>query len=266
MNRSPNTLKALALCASLCAATSAFAGDVIATDRPDFVESSDVVAPGRFQIETSLSAERNSGDGVKTKTYSTPTLLRFGLLEALELRVESDGFVRATTEANGSSLTERGFADASVGVKWHMQDGDDATGRPGIGWLLHFDLDSGSAAFRGQGVRPSVRAVFEWDLPGSSSVGVMPGFVVDKNEAGDRFTAGILAVVLGKDFTPEWHGFVELAGRQIASVKNGGSVVTFDAGASYLVSDSVQVDLSFARGLTSYSADWQYGVGLSIRF
>ncbi|HET7796186.1 MAG TPA: transporter [Rhizobacter sp.] len=266
MNRSPSTLKALALCAGLACAPAAFAGEVIATDRPDFVESSDVVDPGRFQIETSLSAERNSGDGVKTRTYSTPTLLRFGLREGLELRVESDGFIRATTEANGSSLTERGFADASVGVKWHMQDGDDATGKPAIGWLLHFDLDSGSAAFRGQGVRPSLRAVFEWDLPNSFSIGVMPGFVVDKNEAGERFTAGILAAVLGKDITPEWHAFVELAGRQITSVKNGGSVLSFDAGASYLVSNSVQVDFSFARGLNAYSPDWQYGVGLSVRF
>jgi len=72
--------------------------------------------------------------------------------------------------------------------------------------------------------------------------------------------------VLGKELTPEWHGFIELAGQQLTSVKNGGSVVSFDTGVSYLVSDSVQVDFSVARGLTSYTPDFTWGVGLSVRF
>ncbi|MES1163066.1 MAG: transporter, partial [Rhizobacter sp.] len=89
---------------------------------------------------------------------------------------------------------------------------------------------------------------------------------VDKNADGQRFVAGILAVTLGKSWTPKFRSFVELAGQQLASRKNGGSVVTFDTGVAYLVTESIQVDISLARGLTSFSPDIQCGVGVSIRF
>jgi hypothetical protein len=67
-----------------------------------------------------------------------------------------------------------------------------------MAWLAHVDLDTGSTAFRGQGLRPSLRFVAEWDLPDDMSIGVMPGLVADKAEDGSRFTAGIFAVTLAK--------------------------------------------------------------------
>jgi hypothetical protein len=248
--------------------STANASDAIVTDRPDFVESSDVVGRGRVQIETGFSSERNEADGLKTRLRTTPTLLRLGVNESLELRVETDGWARSNTQDTATGLTqhERGFSDVALGVKWHMQDGDEARGTPGIAWLLHVDVDSGSSAFRGQGLRPSLRAVAEWDLPQDFSIGVMPGLLLDRADDGHRFAAGILAVTLGKSWTPNWHSFIELAGQRLASAHSGGSVVTFDAGVSHLLTDSVQVDVAVARGLTRWSPDLQWGVGLSVRF
>jgi hypothetical protein len=65
--------------------------DKIVTDRPDFVESSDVVGKGRFQVETALEIERNRNAGIKERTTFTPTLLRVGISENWELRMETDG-------------------------------------------------------------------------------------------------------------------------------------------------------------------------------
>ncbi|CAN5315720.1 hypothetical protein BH11PSE9_BH11PSE9_27580 [soil metagenome] len=259
-----------ALAALACAALSASAqaADAISTDRPDFVESSDVVGAGRVQIETGFSSERDKRDGVSTRTRSTPTLLRIGVGEALELRVETDGYARRTTRdpALAGTLRERGYNDVSLGAKWRMQEGDEEKGAPGLAWLLHVDVDSGSSAFRGQGLRPSLRGVAEWDLPNDFSVGVMPGVLLDRRADGGRFAAGILAVTFGKTWTPAWHSFVEIAGQQLASKKNGGSVVTFDAGGSYLVTESLQIDLSVSRGLTSDSPRLQWGAGVSFRY
>lgn len=142
------------------------ADDGIDTDRPDTVESSEVVGKGRFQIETSIASERNHADGAKTRTYTTPTLLRYGVADNWELRLETDGatWAQATDDATLARHTERGFSDVSLGVKWHMQDGDEAGGRPSLGWLLHADVPSGTRAFHGSGVRPSLRFVAEWDL------------------------------------------------------------------------------------------------------
>ena len=111
--------------------------DRIVTDRPDVVESSDVVGKGRFQIETSLDFERDRNAGVKTQTWTTPTLFRLGVSDNFELRVETDGRVRERTEAVGVRDTQKGWADTAIGFKWHMQDGDENTGKPGIGWLVH---------------------------------------------------------------------------------------------------------------------------------
>jgi hypothetical protein len=242
------------------------AEEPIATDRPDFVESSDVVGPGRFQIETSLAWERDHSQGVRSRLQSTPTLLRYGVSETLELRLETDGRLRARASGGGSTVRQSGSADTAIGLKWHQRDGDEASGRPGIAWLLHLDLDTGSAAFRGQGTRPSLRMVAEWELAGGWSAGVMPGLYRDKNEQGRRYTGAILAAVLGKSLTEELRAFAEVAGQQLTSRRNGGKLVTLDLGLAYLLSPNWQLDTALSRGLTRESPDYSATVGLSAKF
>ncbi len=263
-------IRNLALAALLAATLPpALAGDEMATDRPDFVESSDVVGKGRFQIETSVAGERDRADGLTVRTTSTPTLLRLGVSEDLELRVETDGRLRATVrdDATGVRSTERGWSDTAIGLKWHLRDGDENNGTPGIALLLHADLDSGSAPFRGRGVRPSARVVFEWDLGGDWSFGAMPGFYVERNEADQRYVGGIAAVTVGRDWLEgRVHGFAELAGQRLASRRNGGSVVTADIGVSWKVTLTLQVDTALQKGLNRDAPDLGWTTGLSIKF
>jgi hypothetical protein len=259
---------ATAVLAGALAAQQARAADSITTDRPDFVESSDVVGRGQVQVETGLGFERNEADGLRTRTRSTPTLLRLGFRDDMEFRVETDGLLRTRTQdlSTGLAQTERGMADTSIGIKWRTQQGDEARGTPGMAWLAHVDLDTGSTAFRGQGLRPSLRFVAEWDLPNDMSIGVMPGVVADQADDGSRFAAGLFAVTLGKGWSPAWHTFVEIAGQQLASRAHGGNVVSVDVGATYLVNDSLQLDIAASRGLTRETPDFQWGAGVSFRF
>lgn len=240
--------------------------DAIATDRPDFVESSDVVGKGRVQIETSLAWERDRQGGVKTRLDATPTLLRLGIGESWELRFETDGRLRQRTTEAGVTTRERGWSDLSVGIKWHQRDGDEEMRTPGLAWLLHVDADSGSGPFRGEGLRPSLRLVAEWELPGGWSAGVMPGLYRDRNEQGRRFTGAILAGVVGKSLTDQLRAFVEVSGQQLASRRNGGSVVTLDAGLAWLLERNLQLDVAVARGINKNAPDLGWTVGLSARF
>ena len=116
------------------------------------------------------------------------------------MRLETDGYARARIDDTTTATVTResGFADLSLGIKWRMQDGDEATDRPAIAWLLRFDVDSGASAFRGNGIRPSLRAVGEWELPRGLSVGAMGGVVVDRSGAGGRFVSGILALTVAR--------------------------------------------------------------------
>lgn len=170
--------------------------DQIVTDRPDFVESSLTVGKHRFQIETSVAGERNNDGTVHDRTLSTPTLLRFGIADNWEIRLETDGYQRVRTEdtSTASVATTYGMSDVSLGLKWHTMDGEGA--RPSMAWLLHADMPSGSESLRGHAVRPSLRAVMEWELPHESSLGIMPGVIYDSRDDGHRYTAGIFGVTV----------------------------------------------------------------------
>ena len=65
----------VALLVLLAACTAAHADDAISPDRPDFTNGPDVLAAGRFQIETSGAWLRDKADGATTRLRSTPTLL-----------------------------------------------------------------------------------------------------------------------------------------------------------------------------------------------
>lgn len=259
----------LALCCAVAAASDD--GGSIATDRPDFVESSNVVGPGRLQIEAGLAWERRgSRAGAHERGTATPTLLRLGVATDWELRLESDGRVtrRARDGAMAPTITERGYADASLGLKWHAADagGEGQALRPSVALLLHADLDTGTAAFRGVGVRPSLRAVAEWELPDGYSMGVMPGVALERADSGRRHAVGIFGIVLGKAFTPRWRGFVELAAPSIQRRRHGGTVATLDIGAAFLWTPQVQLDAVVQRGVTRQAADLAAGLGASMRF
>ena len=258
--------RGLALLLGVSALAAAAEQDEIVTDRPDFVESSNVVGKGRFQIETSIAQERNKADGFRDRTWSTPTLLRMGISDTLELRVETDGRLRATSDnlGTGARHTESGYADVAVGVKWHVADEDGAS--PSMGILAHADLDTGSSAFRAAGKGGSLRLAAEWELANDFALGVMPGVAWQRDDDGGRYTSAIFGIVLGKGWTDRFRTFVEYSAPQIAKGRNGGSVTTFDVGAAYLMADSVQLDTAVSRGLNRNTPDWSWTVGLSIKF
>ena len=254
-------LRQAAIALALSSGALAHAGDdTISTDRPDFVESSDVVGAGRFQLETGLTGDRTTRDGITLRTLTTPTLFRLGLGETTELRLETDGWTR---ERIGGGPATHGWSDLSLGIKWHVQDGAGAA--PGVAWLLHVDTATGSRDFRGEGLRPSLRAAVEWDLPEDFSLGVMPGVYMDR-VGGRRFAGGILAATLGKEWSPRWHSFVEVAGQQLVSKRNGGSVVTLDAGVAFVATPTLQFDVEASHGLTDAAPDVEAGVGMAIKF
>lgn len=255
-------MKLLAIAACALSASIAHAQDELASDRPDLVESSQVVGKGRVQLETGLLLERDrSGEG-RERTLSMPTLLRLGVSANLELRIETDGRSIRHETGDGRRSTQAGYADTALGFSWHAWDA--AGSRPSVAVLAAAELDSGSRAFRGQGLRPSLRVAAEWDLPGEMSLGVMPGIGVERDEGG-RYRYGILAAVIEKPLGERLRGFAELALPQIARSRHGGVEATFDIGAAYLLSKDVQLDAMFSRGLNSRTPDAALTFGISLR-
>ena len=231
----------------------------IATDRPDFVESSAVVGAGAMQLETSTAYTRVGSGSVRQASWSTPTLLRIGLSPVLEFRLETDGWVRDDS-ARGFT-TEDGVADVAVGLKWHTSD--ESGGRPATALLLHADLPSGSQPHRGDGVRPSVRAVAEWTLPAGMALGVMPGLALARS-TDESYAVGLLGVVLAKELTGSLRAFGEIALEEVASGSRGGTVGTVNAGLALLLSANLQLDTGASWGINRRSPDLGWTLGLSV--
>lgn len=257
---------ALALVLGLLLSTAVRGEDQIVTDRPDFVESSLTVGKGRFQVEASVAGIYDKEGSERQHLLGTPFLLRLGFAPDWELRLETAGYTHFHDEDPSVPLdeTQSGFEDVALGLKWHTQDGEGA--RPSVAWLLHADFPIGSSDFRGHAVRPSLRASLEWELPASFGLGVMPGVVYDSREDGHRYTAGILGVVLGYNWTEQLRTFVEVAGRQLATPENGGNIVTYDVGIGWIFTPSMQVDAAVSFGANDHTPDLAWTVGFSVKF
>lgn len=240
--------------------------DSIATDRPDFVESGAVLGKGVFQLEISLAWEKDRSEGLTTHTRTTPTLLRYGIGNALEVRLETDGAIRQKVSDGDSYAIESGFADASLGIKWLLQEGGEGIQRPAMALLAHVDLNSGSSAFRASGEVPSLRLVAEWELADDAAFGIMPGVAWAKDDAGERYLSGILAATYSRPLTEAVRGFVELAGRELRSESHGGNQLTFDTGVTYALDRGTQLDAAINLGLNRFTPDGLLTVGFSKRF
>jgi hypothetical protein len=269
MTRIPNipSIVLLAACALACTGAHAQAGsdDVISPDRPDFVNSSDVVGKGRFQVEAGLEWDRERDEQAHARTLTAPLTLRYGIGESFELRLETDGrtIVHGVDPDTGERADAAGYADSALGFKWHIAD--QQGNLPSYGLIVEATVPSGSRSMRGQGVRPVVYVPAEWDLPNDFSLGIMPGVGVEHNDAGAHYGYGVMAASLGKDFDKRLHGFLEVALPQIARADNGGTQASLDTGLAWLVNKDCAVDTIVTHGLNHRTPGLTLGVGLSFR-
>jgi hypothetical protein len=230
--------------------------DAINPDRPNVANSSQVVGNRRVQLETGVQWDRQRDLDAHVRTLTTPTLLRIGVADALELRVETDGrtIEHASDPGTGAHTVSAGWADVSAGVKWHVADQDGV--RPSVGVIAEVALPTGSAALRGNGFRPAVELPVEWDLGHDWSLGVMPGVVRDSDA-----TYGVFAASVSKAFSERLHGFAEVAAPQIGH----GMQTSVDAGVAWLVNKDCQLDAMVVHGMNRQTPGLSLAFGVSVR-
>jgi hypothetical protein len=231
----------------------------IATDRPDFVESSLTVPHRAWQLETSLGWV----DDEAVNVFATPTLVRWGFLPNLEARLETGllNWSRPEGSSPGAEADDDfGLADVALGVKWHAADNRGLV--PSTALLLHVALPTGTGAFRGDGARPSLRAVGEWSLPHGIGIGSMVGAVYESGSE-ERFWAGIFGAVVGVAVAERGRAFAEIALPLMAGDEHGGNLGLWDFGFSWLLRNDMQVDAAFSLPATDAAPDLVFGVGFS---
>jgi hypothetical protein len=91
----------------------------------------------------------------------------------------------------------------------------------------------------------------------------MPGLYRDRGDDGRHFAAGVLAVTLGKSWTPRLQTFVELAGQCLTRAQADASLLNVDTGLAFVASKTLQVDMVVSRSLSG-SASQQVRAGFSV--
>jgi hypothetical protein len=269
-----STMRAFASIARSLAATLLAAGACVAAHgepvaaHVDFLDSPAVVGLGRWQYDPVFP--------LPIELHASPVrrvASRFAALDvpvrgqAMELRAATaDGTIEQPLESANDRLRRvHGFTDVSLGAQWRVRGGD-AGWLPHVAWLADVET-TGSPAFRDRNVRPSLRATAQWELPGQLSVGVMPGVYRDRGDGGRHYAAGVLAVTLGKSWTPRLQGFVELAGQCLSRAQPDASLLNVDTGMAFAASRTLHVDVVVSRSLSgSVSQQLRGGLSVSSRF
>lgn len=254
-------------------ATTAFSQEM-STDRPDQTESSWVVPKGVVQIETGCSIVNDTptqapNAGVTSLTLQNinlaSTLVRVGLLERLEFRLEtgyvvekSEGkqVVGQTEEAFSASL--KGMDALAVGVKIGIAEEEGLF--PETSLILHTTLPVGSEDFRPKYVVPDFRFTLSHSLSESVSLGYNVG--AEWGDAGNP-PSGIYTLVVGSNLAESVGGFLEMFG---TLSPESPPQHTFDGGLTWGPHQNLQLDASAGIGLTEVAEDFFISAGVSFRF
>ncbi len=232
----------------------------IITDRPDQTEASSLVPKKFLQIETGAFYETLEVNSFKTKatTFNT-TLLRYGLLDNLELRLGFD-FTEVSSEFNGRKLNDKlsGFSPLLLGVKIEITEEKGLL--PEVAFIGLINVPSfASSDFKTKSTGTDFRFSLSHTLSEKSSLGYNFGMAWD----GDITTAIYLyTLAYGYSFTDKFGGFIELYGDL---PEDSSFSHLWNAGLTYLLSDNIQLDISGGTGITQNIQDLLLSAGISIR-
>lgn len=139
-------------------------------DSANFPNSSYTLPKGMAYFETTPSV---AGKGSSNpRTYSTPTLIRYGLTDDVELRLFTNSL---TVE---SSPNRAGFSPVVFDMKVHFWDENKDLFLPAVGMEILLQSTFGSS-FLNTGVQPSLNLLFSkdliWDTVLEANVGLQSG-------------------------------------------------------------------------------------------
>jgi hypothetical protein len=241
--------------------------DLINADRPGIADGSTVVGAKRVQVETGFQEEFRRTDEAREHTLFFPTLLRIGISNRLEARVEGNSLTRTSDiEPGVATQHSSGLAPFSFGFKYQFEDSKGVS-HPSLGTIVRVFPAWGTGDFRSHHVAADVRLAADWDFAPRLKLSLNPNVGVGRYEdgQGNTFVAGLFAVTLNYAPTKKLNPFVDL-GLQSPEEKAGESSVIFDTGVAYIIGRNLQLDASIGAGAHGQTPPHPFvSVGVSFR-
>ena len=235
------------------------------TDRPDQTESTAIVPPKYFQVESGYTLTQDEALDETAQTHEFPgTLIRAGIIDGIEGRLGWGGY---TWEDNlDTNVRVDGGSDIDVGAKIHLLEEQGIV--PQSALMLTVALPTGSAAFTSDRVDPAFRFTMSHTLSERLSLGYNLGtsWVSSLNEDNDDLEQSAVfnyTTSLGISVTEKLGMFVEVFG-DVPVNGRGRPQNSFDGGFTYKIKPNLQLDTSAGVGLSEEANDFFVGAGISV--
>lgn len=229
------------------------------TDRPDMTESPTAVPKGFLQVETGSFYESYEENDIKYEdlTYNT-TLLRYGLIDNLELRIGCN-FREGSTSIGGNQLENvtSGIDPLLLGIKTTITE--DKGAFPEIGLLGHLYLPfTASTDYRPETTGADFRFSFAHTFSETSSLAYNLGAAWGNDSAEIAY---VYTISFGQAITAKLGAYVEIYGD---FPEDSSANHLWDAGLTYLINHNVQLDATVGTSITD-GQDLLLSAGVSFR-
>jgi len=222
-------------------------------DRPDQTESAFIVPKGYFQFEDGFLFENETSE-IQNISYSS-MLLRYGLFENFELR-----FATEYNKTQNTGLDDiSGFFPFAIGAKIHVNK--EKGWIPQIAFLGHINIaKTGAQEFLQDYHSVQMALTFNHTITDSWSIGYSLGVEFPSDV---DYSIGTYTLVSGFAISEKVGAFIEAYGDFSKHMYADNKI---NGGVTYLLLPNLQLDFAGGFGLSEYSADNYWGVGLIYLF
>lgn len=233
---------------TLLTTTAAIAQEVEFTaDRPGASTGPAVVGHHVVQLEQGIQYD---GDGAHGQFTFSNTLLRYGLLDGMELRLGGDGLIH-----HGDNRWRAAFSGLSVGTKIRCFEGRGAI--PAISVMANLAIPyTGSRGFVVDHLAPSLYLLFENPVNDWLSIGYNVGTEWNGTQPAPQ---AFVALCLGFTLTERLGCFVE----SYNNFARHGSAYGIDFGMNYMVHECVQLDIAANIDACNPAHCWAVSMGIA---
>ncbi len=224
----------------------------IFTGRPSFSTGPSAVPVGRIQFEFGYTYTDRAGGRVGGQHTAPNTLIRFGIFDKMEFRLSSGGYIWRDPGKDGTDAVR-------IGAKITIRDQEGWV--PKMAVQPSFKLPVGSAS-ESNDVDPLVQLVAAWKLSERLSLLMNANIGSVTDDKDDTESMFAYSTYLGRSLTDELGVFVEYFGIFPGDDKGAHNV---DMGATYLLTDNLQLDAAVGFGLNDTADDFSATAGFSFR-